>query len=1120
MIKMVYFFVSERIWLNGDKYIFRWGIHMRKKSTRLAALLLAGIIASMTPMEAVRASNTAIAAEAAGSGGAVRLSTSDGSAASERRTAGALVSDVSDEVETVSDDVAAGGAADEIEEGRASGRAGEKKRDPRDQSLNTDLLGLSLDSITWKHHKKENSAPAVRNDSEQTVYSLEDYFEQKKPGDLAVTFRVEVRDNGSGGAERLIAGDTAEFTLPYWTFRDTEKKEEHFVTHGDKNIASWRVRDDRIHLTFLPAVEELAESAGGTYAVSTFTIKGARLDQEELARDEAAEITVDLQGNSDESRIQKINLAGRFAPAEKADETDTADQTDEIDEADERDRTDEIDEADEEGKTDGIDESDEKDETDDTGKTDDANKTDDKDKVDGKDKTDDKDKTDTADQIDDTDKADDTDQTDKTDNSDEIDQPDAADSAAGATKAESEDAAAGATDASAEVGEDGTAATKESPEKAAPEDGAAVATEAAAEDAAAGATEAAAEAATAGATEAAAEDAAVGATEASAEDATAGMTDAAAEAATAPAGEVSGEGATSQDAQTREGQKPEEQQMEVEQAEEEESFLDSLLGVIMVPIEKLRGLLRGQSGDEDGDGEENGSEETTHTFTLQQTVYDVDEVTYLMEEWQFPTASGEGAEPVVPELGYYFGDDAENIVSLVTPVTVVEDGEERTEYRVSNLSDVAASNTVIHFVTNAEILKMILKNDRINTIDWTISTGESAANMGDVVFLAEDEGTHLQSIEIEVQENHRKKQTFKKNWLDGTSKEARPSVTELYLEYQMGAEVGTENWYRVTDEAAAVIGMDNIPSFEGFAESDRYFLDLRPHAKKNGQEIRYRLAETMGDEVRYVSSYPEEDEGRTLDNTLIKPYHATVKWADAGNKYRTRGAQTDLTTDAAKAEAEEWFVNWIQNCRMQKSTVAGTWEVELTLDDPNAEGYVTMVPVEDEGDESCHSWTITLPNARGFDENNFPFSYAIFQKNDIQVRDTSIVNDGSRYTAKYENQNNYASIENGLYNGGTLTDTLENTTDFDITKQWKDGGRQELRPKTTMTLYRYPDDGVANWSTASPVPENEIVHDVARDTDEIIPIHYNGPYPKYDPNGYMYLYFVKEKMEGNVDAVS
>lgn len=143
-------------------------------------------------------------------------------------------------------------------------------------------------------------------------------------------------------------------------------------------------------------------------------------------------------------------------------------------------------------------------------------------------------------------------------------------------------------------------------------------------------------------------------------------------------------------------------------------------------------------------------------------------------------------------------------------------------------------------------------------------------------------------------------------------------------------------------------------------------------------------------------------------------------------------------------------------------------------------------------------------------------------------------NMGEDYLAiTYDNSDvpNFGSIEDALYSGGTLNLTLTGNTEFEAYKVWMDSGTQEAidaRPDGTFQLWRYRKG--QDFGTASPLRDAdgtlvEVDVETNPQPDETgvarqhisFTVDFDGDgradgslLPKYDPEGYEYIYCVKE----------
>lgn len=151
-------------------------------------------------------------------------------------------------------------------------------------------------------------------------------------------------------------------------------------------------------------------------------------------------------------------------------------------------------------------------------------------------------------------------------------------------------------------------------------------------------------------------------------------------------------------------------------------------------------------------------------------------------------------------------------------------------------------------------------------------------------------------------------------------------------------------------------------------------------------------------------------------------------------------------------------------------------------------------------------------------------------------------NMGEDYLAiTYDNSDvpNFGSIEDALYSGGTLNLTLTGSTEYEAYKVWMDSGTKEAikaRPGGTFQLWRYRKE--QDFGTASPLRNAlgtlvEVEVDTNPQPDETgvarqhisFTVDFDGDgkadgslLPKYDPEGYEYIYCVKEVTQSRADS--
>lgn len=178
--------------------------------------------------------------------------------------------------------------------------------------------------------------------------------------------------------------------------------------------------------------------------------------------------------------------------------------------------------------------------------------------------------------------------------------------------------------------------------------------------------------------------------------------------------------------------------------------------------------------------------------------------------------------------------------------------------------------------------------------------------------------------------------------------------------------------------------------------------------------------------------------------------------------------------------------------------------------------------------------TGTVP---AYDENGYPIVY--------YIKYTGEQNTNDYYQPTYDNSTsaNHGSDTTATYVGGTMTLRHAGTTEYYGTKQWLDDGDTTKRPEVTFTLWRYSlnggsaetasqvtlsqdasvSGGISSNSAASyvqvtlPAGSSSTVdlHALLRNTygDAIDQL------PKYDPDGYPYVYALREEAISGYEQV-
>lgn len=155
--------------------------------------------------------------------------------------------------------------------------------------------------------------------------------------------------------------------------------------------------------------------------------------------------------------------------------------------------------------------------------------------------------------------------------------------------------------------------------------------------------------------------------------------------------------------------------------------------------------------------------------------------------------------------------------------------------------------------------------------------------------------------------------------------------------------------------------------------------------------------------------------------------------------------------------------------------------------------------------------------------------------------------DGDYLKITYENDkvSNFGNKTDAAHSGGTVIVTVTGDTEYDGTKVWADEDLEDKsnRPELEFQLWRYTDKGDAGYKDAAPVKQNngqgeqvtihvpagydaedtldiDFVNGIAGGTDSDVLLGADEKLPKYDSEGYPYVYLARETMGSGTGKVS
>ena len=172
--------------------------------------------------------------------------------------------------------------------------------------------------------------------------------------------------------------------------------------------------------------------------------------------------------------------------------------------------------------------------------------------------------------------------------------------------------------------------------------------------------------------------------------------------------------------------------------------------------------------------------------------------------------------------------------------------------------------------------------------------------------------------------------------------------------------------------------------------------------------------------------------------------------------------------------------------------------------------------------------TVSVPGIWKYNVDGSPISFWIDENDDLNdsmsipsADAAGLLEGDDTFLITYSNAGvpNSASVTNRVYSGGQLNLTRTGTTGYTATKEWLDEDNS-VRPTATFTLWRYREG--AGFGTAAQVRDSSgqlLTFSISPEGDRkdtyTITFTENGApvmLPKYDQDGYAYVYVVREEL--------
>lgn len=339
---------------------------------------------------------------------------------------------------------------------------------------------------------------------------------------------------------------------------------------------------------------------------------------------------------------------------------------------------------------------------------------------------------------------------------------------------------------------------------------------------------------------------------------------------------------------------------------------------------------------------------------------------------------------------------------------------------------------------------------------------------------------------------------FSVNWNDNRYN-ARPTGAAVFTLYSDNVRVNnpalvvTESTYNVTS----------------------YVITGLPRYNTQGNEIHYTLNETLSS-AEYIVIHDGNrantfiENNGNISNNITAPISIVKTWRDGLNANNTRPSEK----------------TWTESLTFYRLTNGVSNSTFTYLPSYDASTNVLSLHCEENGDTVTatieyvnNNWLLTTQRLECYDDSGNPYVY--YFREDASSWCT-IEESGDAYVQSF--RNNTPNPNNHIYSGDTSISLLTNTEDYTITKVWDDNNASDAaRPTMTFYLYRYPIRSDAKPFTNSPVS--------GHDNMVIVPTHSYSfveksednqtwtlalaqDLPKYDDEGFEYVYFTLEDLTG------
>lgn len=345
-------------------------------------------------------------------------------------------------------------------------------------------------------------------------------------------------------------------------------------------------------------------------------------------------------------------------------------------------------------------------------------------------------------------------------------------------------------------------------------------------------------------------------------------------------------------------------------------------------------------------------------------------------------------------------------------------------------------------------------------------------------------------------------------WADNNSTSRPAYGTEFYpqMYFRISDGDGTTQWIELTANMLNYFGFNGTwPTITGTAGG--FTIDL-PNQINAGTEY----ADEFYD-VEWSFAPPETPEGYVFYQRENKDTWYYIQSTEFRAALNTRWGNHEPTEEQLLAVLEQFTLHWSY----------GTTSDTQTLSNLIEEGYAKVVETVGGG------WELVISDMWAYSVDDDPITFYIQESEDDPDKTITadelngalgtVLDEGDHLTIDYNNTGvpNVGDNTDAVYSGGALNLSRVGETTYSATKVWVDT-EENRRPELTFDLWRY--QAGKDPSTAAQVLDSNdqfitFTPDSNDVTDNKITISFDETYslPKYDPDGYEYIYVVREYME-------